>query len=73
MRSHTGLKARQRAERHAHAEGIALRIHRALCWLHRAEQCDDEDGRFIFPWIAFNAAYANDVGDQRIAEGRQLV
>lgn len=52
--THTHLKARQRAERHQHAEGIALRIHRALSWLLRSELCDDDDGRFIFLWIAFS-------------------
>jgi hypothetical protein len=72
MLSHAHLKTRQRAERDRHAEGIALRIHRALSWLHRAEMCDDEDGRFIFLWIAFNAAYANDLGEMRMAEGRLL-
>ncbi|MBZ0330677.1 hypothetical protein KZO25_10165 [Halomonas sp. ANAO-440] len=72
MLTHDHLKSRQRAERHAHAEGIALRIHRALSWLHRAEQCEDEDGRFIFLWIAFNAAYANDLGELRITEGRMF-
>jgi hypothetical protein len=72
MLSHATLKARQRAERDRHAEGIALRIHRALSWLQRSEQCDDEDGRFIFLWIAFNAAYANDLGEMRMAESRLL-
>ncbi len=72
MLTHADLKIRQRTERHAHAEGIALRIHRALSWLNRAESCDDGDGRFIFLWIAFNAAYANDLGDMRLAESRLL-
>lgn len=72
MLTYDHLKSRQRTERHAHAEGIALRIHRALSWLHRAEQCEDEDGRFIFLWISFNAAYANELGDLRIAEGRMF-
>lgn len=72
MLTHAHLKERQRAERDRHAEGIALRIHRALSWLKRSEQCDDEDGRFIFLWIAFNAAYANDLGEMRMAESRLL-
>ncbi|MFC2992973.1 hypothetical protein [Halomonas tibetensis] len=72
MLTHAHLKERQRAERENHAEGIALRIHRALSWLNRAELCDDEDGRFIFLWIAFNAAYANDLGEMRMAESRLL-
>ncbi len=73
MLTHTHLKARQRAERDQHAEGIALRTHRALSWLNRAELCDDKDGRFIFLWIAFNAAYANDLGEMRVAQGRLWV
>ncbi|MEA3642645.1 MAG: HEPN domain-containing protein [Lamprobacter sp.] len=53
------LKARQRAERDAWPEALGLRVHRALSWLNRAEQCgDDVDARFIFLWISFNAAYA---------------
>ena len=70
--THAHLKERQRAERDHHAEGIALRIHRALSWLKRSEQCDDDDGRFIFLWIAFNAAYANDLGEMRMAESPLL-
>lgn len=66
------LKNRQRGERHQYPEAIGLRIHRALSWLHRAEQCEDEDGRFIFLWIAFNAAYSNELGDNKIAEGQQF-
>jgi len=58
------LKTRQRLERDAWPTNLALRVHRALSWLDRAEQCEDDDGRFIFLWIAFNAAYANEVGDR---------
>lgn len=42
-------------------EYLALRVHRALSWLERAErERDDPDAAFIFYWIAFNAAYAKD-------------
>jgi hypothetical protein len=48
------LKARHRRERERWPEGpLTLRVHRALSWLNRAEQCDDPDGRFVFLWIAF--------------------
>ncbi len=58
------LKKRQRRERDGYPDNIALRIHRALSWLDRAERCeDDDDARFIFLWIAFNAAYANEFPD----------
>ena len=61
-RSYPELKERQRRERHTHAPGLALRVHRALSWYGRAEQeADDLDARFIFLWIAFNAAYATDI------------
>ena len=53
------LKDRQRQERETHGEFLGIRIHRALSWLNRAEQCaDDSDSHVIFLWIAFNAAYA---------------
>ena len=58
---HQYLKTRQRVEREPHSEGLALRVHRSLSWLQRSEKCDDEDGRFIFLWIAFNAAYAQSI------------
>lgn len=58
------LKTRQRAERESYSENLALRVHRALSWLDKAEQCnDDQDAQFIFLWIAFNAAYANELDD----------
>ncbi len=66
------LKERQRAERANHPTNLALRVHRALSWLDRAEQCDDQDGRFIFLWIAFNAAYANELGDRERIRAKQL-
>ncbi len=69
---HDALKARQRRERGEHPEGLALRVHRALSWLHAAEQSSDEDGRLIFLWIAFNAAYANDFGDRERPQEREL-
>ena len=59
------LKRRQREEREGYPTNLGLRIHRALSWLDRAEQCEsDDDARFIFLWIAFNAAYANEIGDR---------
>ena len=60
---HAALKQRHRLVRDAHPTNLTLRIHRALSWLQRAEQCDDQDGRFIFLWIAFNAAYAQEMDD----------
>lgn len=43
---------------------FTLRMHRALSWLQRAEAAsEDDDVAFICLWIAFNAAYAQDLGD----------
>lgn len=66
------LKSRQRAERHTHPPNLALRVHRSISWLQRAEQLaaqSDRDGEFIFLWIAFNAAYATEIDEQhRLSE-----
>lgn len=56
------LKERQRKERHSYDQNLTVRVHRALSWLQRAELCDkDLDGRFVFLWISFNAAYAHEI------------
>ncbi|WP_233999515.1 HEPN domain-containing protein [Pseudoalteromonas sp. T1lg22] len=62
--TYQSLKARQRSERSEYTENIGLRVHRALSWLHKAEQMEgDKDSQFIFYWIAFNAAYSNVIDD----------
>jgi len=62
--TYTELKSRQRAERDNYSTNLGLRVHRALSWLKRAEQCDNDlDAQFIFLWISFNAAYANDMSE----------
>ena len=61
---HSTLKTRQRAIRETFPPSLGLRVHRALSWLGRAErEAEDFDARFIFLWIAFNAAYANELPD----------
>lgn len=69
------LKARQRELRDGFPPALALRTHRALSWLDRAEQeVEDHDARFMFLWIAFNAAYANEITtQQKFSERRLLV
>ncbi|MCG3747690.1 hypothetical protein EXA20_11685 [Vibrio cincinnatiensis] len=57
---HQQLKERHRRERDSYPQALSLRVHRALSWLNKAEQCEDYDSQFIFLWIAFNAAYAQD-------------
>ncbi|MBF7728609.1 HEPN domain-containing protein [Pseudomonas sp. N040] len=66
---HEELKARQRKERENHPPNLALRVHRALSWLGKAESSEDDDSRFIFLWIAFNAAYATEIDENsRLSE-----
>lgn len=64
------LKARHRAEREGHPPNLSLRVHRALSWLNRAEQLeDDPDTQFILLWISFNAAYATEIDERyRLSE-----
>ena len=41
---------------------FTLRMRRALSWLRRAREAgDDDDVAFIYLWIIFNAAYAQDL------------
>lgn len=57
------LKQRHRKVRAAQPENWRIRIHRALSWLQRAErETGDDDARFLFLWIALNAAYAREFG-----------
>jgi len=59
---YAALEAQAKCLEKDHDDRIGLRVHRALSWLKRAELCgDDEDARFIFLWIALNAAYANEI------------
>lgn len=68
---HLSLQARARRIEARHP-GIALRVHRAVSWLGRAERCgDDDDARFIFLWIALNAAYSDEI--QRESTPEQTV
>lgn len=59
---HAALKDKQRSLRDSFPETVGLRVHRAISWIGRAENCDrdDDDARFLFLWIGFNAAYADE-------------
>lgn len=73
MFNHENLKARQRATREGFPTSLSLRVHRALSWLNRAElETSDQDARFIFLWISFNAAYANELRDRQSFTERKL-
>ena len=74
MPTHSTLKSRQRKERNQYGEYLSVRVHRALSWLHRAEQCqDDNDAKVIFLWIAFNAAYANEINPEYRPKEYELI
>jgi len=67
------LKATQRKYRDGFPSGLGLRTHRSLSWLQRAEQeQEDDDARFIFLWIAFNAAYAHEIDSRNNFSERRL-
>lgn len=62
IRCHSMLKEHHRSIRDGMPQALNMRIHRALSWLDRAEQSEgDPDGKFIFLWIAFNSAYAQEL------------
>ena len=54
--NHDALKQRHRTLREGHPPNLNLRVHHALSWLKRSEMADDDERRFMFLWIAFNAA-----------------
>lgn len=57
------LKLKLKSDPDRYAEPLRVRLHRAISWLQRAEDdVDDLDAQFIFLWIAFNAAYAKEMG-----------
>lgn len=70
------LKARHREVRDGYPEALTVRIHRALSWVERADrEMEDADARFVFLWIAFNAAYASEFGFEQTerAQARAFV
>lgn len=59
----TAMKTRLKRDADKYPESTRVRLHRALSWLGRAEREDkDPDATFLFLWIAFNAAYAREFG-----------
>ena len=68
------LKKRHRKERKAYGKYLDVRVHRALSWLDRAEQCaDDSDSHVIFLWIAFNAAYAHEICFENYIHEKEMI
>ena len=66
------LKDLHREFRGSLSESLNLRVHRSLSWLKRAEMADDLDGRYIFLWVAFNAAYGHDLPDPMRMSEKQM-
>ena len=69
--THAILKAKQRELRSGFPETMGLRVHRSISWIGRAEDATDDDGRFIFLWIGFNAAYADEEEFHNAAPGER--
>ena len=67
------LKDKQRSLRDGFQKNLALRVHRSISWLNRAEKDrDDTDSTFIFLWISFNAAYAEDIPQLHVFSERGM-
>lgn len=67
------LRAQFKSAFDRYPEPSRIRLHRALSWLARSEQeADDPDARFLFLWVAFNAAYAREF-DEGASERTKLV
>lgn len=47
---------------------LRLRLYRSLSWLERADAEDDADAKYMFLWVAFNAAYAMKQGEEKVKE-----
>lgn len=63
------LKAKHRNLRGSFPQSLSVRVHRALSWLERAEkEATDDDARFMFLWVSFNAAYAQEAEDLHFSE-----
>ncbi|MES9901843.1 MAG: hypothetical protein ABW168_04055 [Sedimenticola sp.] len=71
--THAWLKERQRKIREGLHENLGLRVHWALSWLQRAEQEEtDGNARFLFLWIALNAAYATETHNRQGFPARRV-
>lgn len=69
---HSDLKDKQRTLRDGFPETMSLRVHRSISWIGRAEQAgDDHDAAFLFLWISFNAAYADEAALEGMARGER--
>lgn len=58
--NHETLQAKEQRLSAEVPNSLRLRVHRSISWIGRAERASVDDARFIFFWIAFNAAYADE-------------
>ncbi|WP_037436353.1 HEPN domain-containing protein [Sinorhizobium fredii] len=66
------LKSKQRELRGVFPPTMSLRVHRSISWIGRSEkEGDDSDAQFVFLWIAFNAAYADEMALAGITVGEK--
>ncbi len=67
------LKRKLKARAATLDDDLRIRVHRATSWIARAQaETADADLRVILLWIAFNAAYARELGHER-SEREKLV
>lgn len=72
MLTFTELKEKERRRRDGFPETMGLRVHRAISWIGRAQkESEDPDAAFLFHWIAFNAAYADEREFQTVPQGER--
>ena len=70
--THLQLKTKQRSLRQNFPENIGLRVHRSISWIGRSEKAqEDPDAQFLFLWVSFNAAYADEDEFQTIHQGER--
>ena len=69
MKQSIPLIGQFRHSKSQHSDELNLRLHRALSWLEKAENSqDDIDIQFITLWISFNAIYAKEFTKERAAD-----
>ena len=69
MKQSIPLIGQFRHSKSQHSDELNLRLHRALSWLEKAENSqDDIDIQFITLWISFNAIYAKEFAKERTAD-----
>lgn len=47
-------------------DNFRLKMHRTLSWLKKANEEENLDFKFIALWIAFNAAYADELNKDEV-------